>query len=1064
MRATTNCNIYLRSAPTRGVTDSASILPSGTLVTVEKAEGRWLLVTAPGGATGYVPKRSICLDDREHLELSQVLLGELEAVTSARPHPCPQDMQQLLEERQDEQKLERERWTGYLQPEHRKEKEYASMLPLLHAARLKALCLSGGGIRSATFNLGVLQGLAKMGVLKEADYLSTVSGGGYIGSWLSALVTWEKKGDPAASFETVAKALADEEPQAKEPYQIRFLRDYSNYLTPRVGILSVDTWAIVGTYLRNLILNWLVLLPLFVALLLLPRIMAYFASGDVIELLQQVVKQLPDATALAPFFAVFHDISGMIRVSGQQSTDGAALALCFLFVGGLCAISPIAHTVNNLPSVNNLKQSKLRFMFGFLLPLICMACFLSAFWGYRYRLGCSGSAFWPFVRFGMAAHLLGFAVAIICRFVKAECREQAKKEGVAEKGTRLLLALFCCGATGAVAGSLGWVAVAKLMPAALQAVPYPKLLFVTASIPIILGIYLLTMTLVVALLSRWTGEHDREWWGRAAGVVLLAAVVWGAGMAVVVYGPWFILPGAREFWQYLYAAAGGISGIVAAKLGRDPSTPALRPGVSMGAYRTTLLSAAAALFLVFLGQSLSLLTSWILWLVLYCSSAAPQCLPFPLAPWPATPSGNVPQAQFDFSWHLYLIDHGEMPTVWIMLVAAVFICLLMSWMVDINKFSMHSMYRNRLVRCYLGGARKKGVREQNPFSGFDRGDDIRMAQLPRRPFHVVNMAWNMVKGNRLAWQQRKAASFTMSPLFAGSEIDADPYRKRGGEPGGYRRIEEYAKGDKEKPQMMLGTAMAISGAAASPNMGYHSSTLVAFVMAFFNVRLGWWLGNTGTCMGDAWRKRKSLFSLVPLMKETFGFTNEGSKDIYLSDGGHFENLGLYEMVRRRCRYIIACDAGCDCQSNFEDLGNAVRKVRADFQIEIEIDIAAIRAKRLHFAVGEVNYQLCDGVEVKNGKLLYLKPVLTGDESVDIFNYDKMHDEFPHEPTGDQWFDEAQFESYRKLGAHSLEYLREEHELTLEKLFEKAEKMHRFEVQKVHDEEKELSKKAPFGTG
>ncbi|GAW67780.1 hypothetical protein GPEL0_01r3800 [Geoanaerobacter pelophilus] len=83
--------------------------------------------------------------------------------------------------------------------------------------------------------------------------------------------------------------------------------------------------------------------------------------------------------------------------------------------------------------------------------------------------------------------------------------------------------------------------------------------------------------------------------------------------------------------------------------------------------------------------------------------------------------------------------------------------------------------------------------------------------------------------------------------------------------------------------------------------------------------------------------------------------------------------------------------------------------------------------------------------------------------MDIFNYDKMHDEFPHEPTGDQWFDEAQFESYRKLGAHSLEYLREEHELTLEKLFEKAEKMHRFEVHKVHDEEKELSKKAPFGT-
>jgi hypothetical protein len=544
---------------------------------------------------------------------------------------------------------------------------------------------------------------------------------------------------------------------------------------------------------------------------------------------------------------------------------------------------------------------------------------------------------------------------------------------------------------------------------------------------------------------------------------MLAAVVWGAVMAVVLYGPWFILPGAREFWQYLYAAVGGLCGVLAAKLGRAPSTPALRPGVSMSAYRTTLLSAAAALFLVFLAQSLSLFTSWVLWLARYPSSSQPRCLPFPAAPWLAAASGNAYRVPFDFDWHLASIDNGEISTVWIMLAAAVSLCLLMSWMVDINKFSMHAMYRNRLVRCYLGGARKEGEREQNPFTGFDRGDDIRMAELARRPFHVVNMAWNMVKGNRLAWQQRKAASFTMSPLFAGSDIDADPYRKRGGEPGGYRRVEDYAKGDKKRPQVMLGTAMAISGAAASPNMGYHSSTLVAFVMAFFNVRLGWWLGNTGTCMGDSWRKIRSVFSLVPLMKETFGFTNEGSREIYLSDGGHFENLGLYEMVRRRCRYIIACDAGCDCQSNFEDLGNAVRKVRADFQIEIDIDLAAIRARRLHFAVGEVNYRLCDGGEAANGRLLYLKPVLTGDEPVDIFNYDNMHDEFPHEPTGDQWFDEAQFESYRKLGAHSLESLREKHELTLEKLFEKAEKMHRDEVQKVHEEEKELSKKAPFGT-
>lgn len=114
-------------------------------------------------------------------------------------------------------------------------------------------------------------------------------------------------------------------------------------------------------------------------------------------------------------------------------------------------------------------------------------------------------------------------------------------------------------------------------------------------------------------------------------------------------------------------------------------------------------------------------------------------------------------------------------------------------------------------------------------------------------------------------------------------------------------------------------------------------------------------------------------------------------------------------------------------------------------------------------MGEVKYHCCERDKTRKGKLLYIKPVLTGDESVDVFNYEKKHAEFPHEPTSDQWFDEAQFESYRKLGAHSLAHLREKHELTLESLFEKAEKLHRHEVQKVHDEEKERARKDPFET-
>lgn len=156
----------------------------------------------------------------------------------------------------------------------------SEMVQRLPGGKWGALCLSGGGIRSATFNLGVLQGLAKLGVLAEVDYLSTVSGGGYIGSWLSSWISREK-GTPRERFERVVSVLGQQAAgtRSKEPYQIRFLRDYSNYLTPRVGMLSVDTWTILATYLRNLLLNWLVLIPLFFAILLLPRGAAHLVSG-----------------------------------------------------------------------------------------------------------------------------------------------------------------------------------------------------------------------------------------------------------------------------------------------------------------------------------------------------------------------------------------------------------------------------------------------------------------------------------------------------------------------------------------------------------------------------------------------------------------------------------------------------------------------------------------------------------------------------------------------------------------------------------------------------------------
>jgi hypothetical protein len=133
-----------------------------------------------------------------------------------------------------------------------------------------ALCLSGGGIRSATFALGVLQGLARLSLLKQFDYLSSVSGGGYIGSWLSAWIHRHPDGLAGVSEELRRPPSKALDP---EPEPVQWLRRYSNYLTPRLGLMSVDSWTLFGTYLRNLTLNWLVFVPMLALVLAAPRLM-----------------------------------------------------------------------------------------------------------------------------------------------------------------------------------------------------------------------------------------------------------------------------------------------------------------------------------------------------------------------------------------------------------------------------------------------------------------------------------------------------------------------------------------------------------------------------------------------------------------------------------------------------------------------------------------------------------------------------------------------------------------------------------------------------------------------
>jgi hypothetical protein len=184
-----------------------------------------------------------------------------------------------------------------------------------------------------------------------------------------------------------------------------------------------------------------------------------------------------------------------------------------------------------------------------------------------------------------------------------------------------------------------------------------------------------------------------------------------------------------------------------------------------------------------------------------------------------------------------------------------------------------------------------------------------------------------------------------------------------------------------------------------------------------------------------------------LLAELFGQTDDEARYVYLSDGGHFENLGVYELVKRRCKFIIACDAGADGSYALGDLGNAIRKCREDMGIEITLSTPNLTPNKTtnltkwHCAIGEIRYDQVDP-GAKPGTFVYLKSSLTGDETTDVLNYHREHADFPHQSTEDQWFTESQFEAYRRLGQHVVEWLLEPvggpdaHPLKTADLFEK----------------------------
>ena len=830
-----------------------------------------------------------------------------------------------------------------------------------------ALCLSGGGIRSATFALGVLQGLARLSLLKQFDYLSTVSGGGYIGSWLTAWIHRHPGGVTGVTEELRRSPSNTQDP---EPKPVNWLRRYSNYLTPRLGLMSVDTWTLLGTYLRNLTLNWLVLVPLLATGLMAPRLLVSILDWDAAD-------PMPAARAMFVMGLLF----GLV-----------ALTHLHLF-------RPSLDQLRTHPLWKRLERQQW-FLIGGLTPLMAAALNLTtAYAWYRngggrldqlsvFGLDSRGT----FVLGGAIMHGLGWLIAAVLL---------RRWRGINPwLAVEFLVILW----SGALGGLFLWSVLAET-PSDIPVSEFAEW-YGTFAVAGFLTMFLLTATIFVGVASRYTDDHDREWWGRAGAWVLIASVMWTGLSGLVVFGP-----GLLSYTPALMTSLGGLSGLISLLLGFSSRTKATGKDKSsmMDVVLDRAVRLAAPVFIACLLVMITLFSSLLMKGVgglhgVSEGSAIGLRVPSDL-------------------WGHAVVLHNSPP--WLVIeVAALFASLAaaLSLVININKFSLHSIYRNRLIRAYLGASRLAEYHQErrpNLFTGFDPDDNVELQQLAtdhsavRKPFHVLNIAINLVRGENLAWQQRKAQSFTASPLFCGSWNL------------GYRRSSQYGTNGQLHKAITIGTALAISGAAASPNMGYHSAPAVTFLLAFFNIRLGWWLGNPGPAGRHTFNLSCPRIAIRPLLAETFGLTDAANPYVYLSDGGHFENLGLYEMVLRRCHYIVVSDGSCDADRSFTDLGNAIRKIRIDLGIDIEIETELLefqpgsRMSRAHFALGLIRYDRVDHGATA-GLLIYLKPSLTGNEPADVTEYANGHEEFPHEPTADQFFDESQFESYRALGFHVAE--------------------------------------------
>ena len=774
---------------------------------------------------------------------------------------------------------------------------------------LVGLAISGGGIRSATFSLGVIQGLAQQGWLKAIDYLSTVSGGGYIGSCVSSLLN-----DPKSKSTPEEFPLRYTEGDV-EPDSLTHLRNSSNYLSPG-GLL--DKLRLPNVLLRGVLLNLFIFMPYIMAAVFFTEV-AYEKGPNWDDL----------ATLLFPLSMLF-----------------VAMSIIFPFA------------TRFLRRRFNWKWRN-RFELWLTVPLLLVFVILLTI---------------PLL------HLTRVAI---------------------EHNSAQVISWF---------DTIG-----------------PMMLWKSGAVFIIVvGLFMFAGKASVNI-AQWRGK-------------LLITLLGFLGPSVI-FAIYFILC----LWQIdsPFIPVSSVQPLNAATqceepclavLGEGPDTAEAQEVTTLGdlfreiAEPTEEVNSFTELVSALHGRSVTVTPETIVTCEsnncdrdVSASGWRSDDRVWVLNDAPAIQPNCPEYASIDLfenigvvgNCHYIVRDSADQLRIegdqlrlfsrsedFVFMIVFISLLLFNRFFLDMNITSMHGFYRDRLSKAFL-------IRRDEDGNVFHM-DKQKLSEMSApgtmAPYHILNVALNLQASNDIDLRGRKADFFMFSKRFIGSDRT------------GFSRTEDIEHYDSH---LDLGTAMAVSGAAAAPNMGTSSNRSLSFILTLLNIRLGYWLPNPREVNRPGWFKWLTLGGAKPTLiwREALGKLDASSSHVNLSDGGHIENLGLYPLLKRRCKQIILIDGEADPEMTFGGLVTAMRYARIDMGIKIEIDLNPIRKNEeglseASWALGSIHYG--DG---EIGHLIYIKLSVVGTEPEYVRAYRTKNPNFPHESTSDQFFSEDPFEAYRALSEH-----------------------------------------------